>query len=112
MIANDEREGQLKFKECQEKAHLLISNCVVDNPHASNQQLFAMANMEKYSIGLILRNRIEILFSSVKIAKVKYGGGYYERSISIRLVGVCMCMTFLESKLARYYKRLKLIQTL
>lgn len=53
-----------------------------------------------------------MLFSPAKIAKIKYGGGYYERSISIRLMGVCMCMTFLGSKLARYYIRLKLIQTL
>ena len=48
----------------------------------------------------------EILFLPVKLARIKYRGGYCERSISIMPVGMCMCISFLESKLARYYKKI------
>ena len=58
------------------------------------------------------QNRNERLFLPVKLARIKYRGGYYEKSISIMPVGMCMCISFLESKLARYYKKFKLIQIL
>lgn len=35
-----------KLKERQEKAHLLIWNCVVDKVHASNPQFIGMESME------------------------------------------------------------------